>query len=77
MSRNNFLKVKSYFYVCDKKSIDEDDKWAMLLLLAEVVKKKACLVGAFAKDFNVDKQMVPYFGRQFCKMFLRDNNKFD
>ena len=40
MSRNNFLKVKSYFYVCDKQSIDEDDKWAMLLLLAEVVKKK-------------------------------------
>ena len=40
----------------------------MLLLLAEVVKKKACLVGAFAKDFNVDKQMVPYFGRQFCKI---------
>ena len=39
--------------------------------------QKTFPVGVFGKDFNVDKQMVPYFGRQFCKMFLRDNNKFD
>ena len=49
MSRNTFLKVKSYVYVCDKLSTDEDDKRAMLLLLAEVVNKKLIQLLRFQK----------------------------
>ena len=80
MSRNTFLKVKSYVYVCDKQSMDEDDKWAMLLLLAEVVNKKLIQLACLQKTLMLINRWFLISEDNFVRYnnkFLRDNNKFD
>ena len=71
MPRNKFKKIKSYIHVCDNESIDQHDKWAKLRPLFNVVNKKLTQFGVFADHLSIDEQMVPYFGRHSCKMFIR------
>ena len=71
MSRNRFKKIKSYSHVCDNKHIDLSDEWAKLRPLFDVVNKNLTQFGVFASYLSIDEQMVPYFRRHSCKMFIR------
>ncbi|KAI8115820.1 PiggyBac transposable element-derived protein 3 [Lucilia cuprina] len=56
----------------DKENFDDD-----LILhgdirpLYEIINKKFMQFGIWEDDLSVDEQMVPYFGRHSCKMFIR------
>ena len=71
MPRNKFTKIKSYFHVCDNNDLDPRDKWAKLRPLINAVNSKLIQLGVFSKHLSIDEQMVPYFGRHSCKMFIR------
>ena len=71
MSRNNFRKIKSYLHVCDNNILDNHDKWAKLRPLMNITNQKLIQFGVFAEHLSIDEQMVPYFGRHSCKMFIR------
>ena len=71
MSGYRFKKIKSYIHVCDNEHIDPSDKWAKLRPLFDVVNRKLTQFGVFASHLSIDEQMVPYFGRHSCKMFIR------
>ena len=71
MSRNQFRKIKSYFHVCDNEDLELNDKWAKLRPLIDIVNNKLIQFGALAEHLSIDEQMVPYFGRHSCKMFIR------
>ena len=71
MSQNKFRKTKIYLHCCDNTNLDETDKWAKLRPLIEAVNEKLQLFGIFSSELSIDKQMVPYFGRHSCKMFIR------
>ena len=71
MSRNYFKKVKAYLHVCDNDKLSSDDKWVKLRSLFDIVNKNLIQFGVFAEHLSIDEQMVPYFGRHSCKMFIR------
>ena len=71
MPRNRFKKIKSYIHVCDNEHIDPSHKSAKLKPLFDVVNRKLTQFGVFLSHLNIDAQMVPYFGRHSCKMFIR------
>ena len=71
MFRNYFRKVKAYLHVCDNNNVCVDDTWAKLRPLFTLVNQKLVQFGVFAEHLSIDEQMVPYFVRHSCKMFIR------
>ena len=71
MSRNTFRKTKTYLHCRDNTNLDETDKWAKLRPLIEAVNEKLQRFGVFSSELSIDEQMLPYFGRHSCKMFIR------
>ena len=71
ISRNKFRKTKTYLHCYDNTNLDETDKWAKLRPLIEAVKEKLQQFGIFSSELSIDEQMVSYFGRHSCKMFIR------
>lgn len=73
MSRNRFVSIKSNIHVCDNQHLEGSDKWSKLRPLIDLVNEKLIQFGVFTKHLSIDEQMVPYFGRHSCKMFIRGN----
>ena len=71
MSQNKFRKTKTYLYCCDNTNLDETDKWIKLRPLTEALNEKLQQFGIFSSKLSIDEQMVPYFGRHSCKIFIR------
>ena len=63
-------KVKAYLHVCDNDKLSSDDKWLKLRSLYDVVNKNLIQFGVFAEHLSIDEQMAPYFGWNYCKMFI-------
>ena len=49
------------------------DKWCKLRPVIDLVNKKLIQFGVFTKDLSIDGHVVPDFGRQSSKMFIRRN----
>ena len=73
-SRNHFRKIKSYLYVCDNYNLNLEDKLAKLRPLIQIVNDKLIQFGVFAEHLSIDEQMVLYFRRHSCKMFIREKS---
>ena len=71
--RNRFVSIKSNIHVCDNQRLQGSGKWCKLRPLIDIVNEKLIQFGVFTKDLSIDEQMVPYFGRHSCKMFIRSN----
>ena len=70
MSRNKFRKREIYLHT----NLDETKKWIKLRPLTEAVNEELQRFRMFSSELSIDEQMVPYFGRYSCKMFIRDNS---
>ena len=55
----------------DNVDLELNDKWAKLSPLIDIVNDKLIQFGAFTEHLSIDEQMLPYFGRHSCKMFIR------
>ena len=73
MPRNRFVFIKSNIQVCDDQRLQGSDKWCKLRPLIDLLNGKLIQFGDFTKDLSIDEQMVLYFGRHSCKMFIRGN----
>lgn len=71
MSRNKFDSIKENIHLCDNDNLDKNDKFAKLRPIFDVINKKNMQFGIFSHNLSIDEEMVPYFGRHGCKMFIK------
>lgn len=71
LSRNMFLKIKTAFHLMDNTEINAADRFAKVRPLIDTLNRKYQQFGIFTTYLSIDEQMIPYFGRHNCKMFIR------
>lgn len=71
MSRDRFKTVKKNIHLCDNNNIDAADKFAKITPLNNLLNKKFMQFGIFSHELSIDEQMIAYFGRHSCKMFIK------
>lgn len=72
LSRNNFQLIKRIFHLMDNYGIDATDRFAKVRSLIDALNRKYMQFGVFETFLSIDEQMIPYFGRHSCKMFIRN-----
>lgn len=71
MSRNRFYNIKRNIHLSDNSQLEKNDKFCKLRPLFDIINQKNLQFGVFSHNLSIDEQMVPYFGRHSCKMFIR------
>ncbi|XP_055634280.1 piggyBac transposable element-derived protein 3-like [Toxorhynchites rutilus septentrionalis] len=71
MSRNKFREIKKFIHFSDNYNLNKMDKMAKLRSFFEVMNQKFMQFGVFSDNLSIDEQMVPYFGRHSCKMYIK------
>lgn len=69
--RNRAEMIKRYIHLSDNNNIDPTDKFAKVRPLLDLCNKRFIQFGVFAHNLSVDEEMIPYFGRHSCKMFIK------
>lgn len=61
----------------DNIHLDKDDKFSKMISISDIVNKKFMQFGTLSYRLTVYEELVSYFGRHSCKMFLVDKpNRF-
>ena len=71
MSRKRFEDIKKFIHFADNENLTGGDKLAKIRPQQDKVNASLQQFGLFEKDLSIDEQMVPYFGRNSAKMFIR------
>lgn len=71
LSRNRFRDIKRYFHLADNDNLDTTDRFSKVRPLLDMLNERYLQWGIFATHLSIDEQMVPYFGRHSCKMYIR------
>lgn len=71
MTRDRFTRIKSYFHVCKNDDLNVNDKFAKVAPFNNLLNKKFMQFGMFAHHLSIDEQMIAYYGKHSCKMFIR------
>lgn len=71
MSRNRFKKIKQFFHLADNTNLNAADRFAKVRPITDALNKKFMQFGVFSHNLSIDEQMIPYFGRHSCKMFIK------
>ncbi|CAI6377591.1 unnamed protein product [Macrosiphum euphorbiae] len=71
MSRNKFKNIKQNLHLSDNKNLDLTDKFAKVRPFFNILNEKFSQFGIFSHNLSIDEEMVPYFGRHSCKMFIK------
>lgn len=71
MSRNKFKNIKQNLHLSDNKNLDLTNKFTKLRPFFIILNEKFSQFGIFSHNLSIDEEMVPYFGRHSCKMFIK------
>jgi len=71
MSRNRFRYIKKNLHLADNRNLDSSDTFSKLRPFFNLLNQKFIQFGIFTHNLSIDEEMVPYFGRHSCKMFIR------
>ncbi|XP_036329436.1 piggyBac transposable element-derived protein 3-like [Rhagoletis pomonella] len=71
ISRDRFKRIKQFFHVCDNSALDMKNKFAKVAPLNDLLNKKFLQFGVFSHNLSIDEQMIAYYGRHSCKMFIK------
>lgn len=71
ISRDRFLKIKQFIHVCNNNELDTNDKFAKVTPFNAMLNRKFMQFGIFSHHLSIDEQMIAYFGRHSCKMFIK------
>lgn len=71
MSLSKFRMIKKYIHLSDNKDLDKSDKFSKVSPIFNLMNEKFQQFGIFTKHLSICEQMVPYFGRHSCKMFIK------
>lgn len=70
MGQDTFLNLKKYFHVCDNLNLGTSDKFAKVTPFNDLLNKRFMQFGIFSHHLSIDEQMIAYYGRNSCKMFI-------
>ena len=71
MTRQTFKDIKHNLHLSDNASVKKDDKLYKVREYADMLNSKFAKFGVFSHSLSIDEQMIPYFGRHSCKMFMK------
>lgn len=71
MSRQVFRDIKRNLHLNDNSNIDREDKLYKIRRYTDMLNAKFLKFGVFSQNLSIDEQMIPYYGRHPCKMFMR------
>ncbi|XP_039968750.1 piggyBac transposable element-derived protein 3-like [Bactrocera tryoni] len=71
LSRNRFKIIKRFLHLADNTDLNAVDRFAKVCPLIDALNKNIMQFGVFSHILSVDEQMIPYFGRHSCKMFIK------
>ena len=67
----DFVPLKKNLHLADNHDLDPLDIFSKLRSFFELLNQKFVQFGIFTHNLSIDEEMVPYFGRHSCKMFIR------
>lgn len=71
MRRNRFEQIFRFFHIADNNALPVDDKLAKVRPLIEKLNSKFLCYAPIQNKISIDESMIPYFGRNGCKQFIR------
>lgn len=71
MSRNRFDSIKQNLHLSDNSQLNKEDKFSKLRPIFDIVNERNMQFGIFSANLSIDEEMVPYYGRHSCKMFIK------
>lgn len=71
LSRNRFLEIKRWLHACDNARVDPNNKLFKVSSFLNILNKNFQQFSVFSKYLSIDESMLPYFGRNGMRMFIR------
>jgi len=71
LSRQEYMDIKRNLHLADNTKVHACDKFYKLRRYMELLNERFSKFGIFSHNLCVDEQMIPYFGRHSCKMYMR------
>lgn len=71
MSKNRFKEIKRFFHLADNSNLCKNDKMAKLRPFMQLFLKNLQQFGIFSSTLSLDEQMIPYYGRNNSKMYMK------
>ena len=71
MSRSTYTFIKQNLHLADNNALDKSDKLSKVRPYLNILNTNFMQYGVFSTNLSVDEQMIIYFGRHSCKMFLK------
>lgn len=71
MRLRRFEEILRYLHVCDNEKLTPGDNFAKIRPFADALNESFINNAPPETDISVDESMIPYFGRHYCKQFLR------
>lgn len=71
MSRQSFRDIKRNLHLSDNSTVQPSDKFYKIRTYVEMMNARFAKFGVFSHNLSIDEQMIPYFGRHSCKMFMK------
>ena len=71
MSRNRFEEIMQFLHLADNSNLGENDKVAKVRPLLAMLNERFLRYFAGPNIFSIDESMVPYYGRNTMKQYIR------
>ncbi|GBL71055.1 Chimeric ERCC6-PGBD3 protein [Araneus ventricosus] len=71
MTCSSYMAIKQNIHLADNTTIDKTDKLAKVRLYIKILNKNFMKYGVFSTHRSIGEQMIPYFGKHSCKMFMQ------
>ena len=71
LSCHRFREIKRNIYLADNTKIQGDDKLYKVREYINILNNNFMKFGCFTYNLSIDEQMIPYFGRHSCKMYMK------
>lgn len=71
LSRQEYIDIKRNLHLANNAEIHSCDKFYKLRRYFDLLNERFAKFGVFSHNICVDEQMIPYFGRHSCKMYMK------
>ena len=71
MSRNRFEEIKSIFRVAENAFLEQHCRTSKVKPIYDMINEKIAQFSILHESLRVEETMVPYFGQDSCKQFIK------
>ncbi|XP_066471482.1 piggyBac transposable element-derived protein 2-like [Tiliqua scincoides] len=71
MPKTRFEEIKKYIHLSDNSKLEKRDKFCKVRPFFDELNKRFLQFGVFSYRLSIDEQMVPYYGHNAAKKFVR------